>query len=161
MSKAQLKFNDLMDTPLGKWIGDESMSLNGGLRRGELAIVHGSRPYSQRPTYNFCTAMKYRDHALSFPPSTPERYDAVAAYFGYGNFFTVKQEAPGERPTIGWIDWEGGCPDFGEEITFMLDGVKPEVDNSMARKLTEGFAEAIAMAKKDGTLITIDSISKH
>lgn len=160
MVNSALKVNNLMDLPLGKWVGNETMKLNGGLRHGELAVV-ASLPCSPRPTYNFCTAMKYRDHALSFPPSTPDRYDAVAAYFGYGNFFVVKQEAPGVRPTIGWMDWEGGCPDFGEDIKFMLDGVRPEVDNSIARKLTEGFAEAIAMARKGGKLTTIDSISKQ
>lgn len=160
MVNSALKVNNLMDLPLGKWVSNETMKLNGGLRHGELAVVSGGIP-ARSSTFNFCTAMKYRDFALSFPPCTPERYDAVAAYYSYGNFFVVKQEAPGARPTIGWMDWEGGCPDFGDDIKFMLEGVKPEVDNSIARKLTEGFAEAIAMAKKGGKMITIDSISKQ
>lgn len=157
MHKPSINIKHSFNIPTGEWIGNSEM-LNGGLRRGELTMICASG-HHRRPMFNIGHSMRLRDHALSLKPSTPERYDAVAAYYAYGGVFTVKQEAPGARPAIGWMDWEGNCPDFGEDIVFMLDGTRPPVNLDAAfQNQVEKFFSAFKDAKEAGTLIVIDSL---
>lgn len=148
--------NNFFNIEKGTWVGLEG-KLNGGFTRGELTTICG---YPTQSTFSTTTAIMLVDAAMRFPPSTPERYDAVVRYLKYSKVFIVAQEAPGMRPSVSWIDLEGGMEDTGKHIEWLLDGTRPDT-RKVTTEMAHEFLEVLKKAKVGGTVAVIDSITVH